>query len=291
MLHYLKFRIYPMTLVLLFILELESSAQTSIAFIGHLNNDVYTDTLIAQYVGNNVHLPSTIRWGRPTKNLPRLTTVYSYPANWKDLQGSFFVDYINNDTIADIVINIKGKFQINDTFRDTSCFLTIFGSEPIAKDTVLIIDKIRIIEATGSQYVEMKKGVMLVDEANRSLSGGRSYKIAKINTSKQERHNIDTRITEQPTPSVSAPEIVIYPNPGQSTITAQFTGIAVGEYSLDVMDVIGVDIHKYPFEVTAKGANTYSIQLDVSLYPTGIYVLRLFTNSKHVISSQFMINH
>ncbi|MBK9247188.1 MAG: T9SS type A sorting domain-containing protein [Ignavibacteria bacterium] len=291
MMQFLKIWKHLMIPILFLILVTSTSAQTSISFIGHLNTDAYPDTLIAKHEGNNVHLPHLIRWGQLSKNLGRRTTVYIYPSNWKEFQGSFFVDHINIDTIADIVFILRGKLQVNESLQDTSLFLTILGGEPIVKDTVLSIDKLQFSEATLSQNVEMKKGIMLIDEANRTFSGGKSYKIAKINTAKLEIKNTDNRIMDQPTLSASTPKVTIYPNPGQATITAQFTGIAVGEYSLDLMDVVGIDIHKYPFEVTAKGANTYSLQLDVTLFPTGVYVLRLFNNSKHIISSQFIINH
>lgn len=284
---------------LIVLCSVQSQAQTSIAFIGHLNSDQYVDTLISKHEERNVRLPDKILWGQPPnsrKSWERLSTTFTYPTDWKDFRGSFFVDNINRDTISDIVIRLHGKVQNKESnsekesYRDTTLFLTIFGEEPITSNAVVAVHQIQFNEQTKFRTREMKKGTMLLNEAHRDISGFKSYKVARVNTARQEEEEAQKKAQEQSLPIAVTPEISIFPNPAQTTLTIQCNGLASGEYSLDMMNVLGAGIHNYSFEISPKGAGTYSLQLDVSQFSSGVYILRVFDKNNHIISLPFTIH-
>ena len=287
-------------LVLLIVLcSIQTQAQSSIAFVGYLNSDQYVDTLIAKHEGRNVRLPDKILWGQAQnskKKWERLSTTFTYPTDWKDFRASFFVDNINKDTISDIVIRLHGKIQSHESrnekesYRDTTLFLTIFGEEPITSNANLAVHQIQFNEQTKHRTREMKKGTMLLNEAHRDFSGFKSYKLARVNTSRQDEQEAQKKAEEQPLPIAVTPEISIYPNPAQTTLTVLCNGLSTGDYSLDMMNVLGEGIHNHSFEISPKGTGTYSLQLDVSQFSSGVYILRVFDKNNHIISLPFMIH-
>ncbi len=80
-------------------------------------------------------------------------------------------------------------------------------------------------------------------------------------------------------------KIIMYPNPATTKLTIDFTGITETVNSFEILDITGKTMEIS--NLVSENMNTISI--DISKYPNGMYMFRIYTN-KDVVSGKFIKN-
>lgn len=88
----------------------------------------------------------------------------------------------------------------------------------------------------------------------------------------------------EPNPKIVG--ILIYPNPGSNTVTIEISSVNTNDIKIKIVDILGKEI--YMDEI--KNYNgSYSFELDISKFSTGIYILHLQAE-KDNIARKFVVD-
>jgi hypothetical protein len=202
-------------------------------------------------------------------------TEIRYPA-WHELSGSPSFQQFNGDSLSDIIIHFRGKAGDSINRHDTARSLAIFGQNGLDTLAVLDIGTMETFQSEPFFAMDLRLGIDLIDPAVRDLSGITSYELASPSI------DVGPADTTAPPPPVTMTAGVgtesrgvfhIYPNP--AGLAAQVEGMDVppGEYQVEIVAVNG---HTYlRQDVVVEGSGNLFKTLDVSLVPSGYYVVRL----------------
>lgn len=275
-----------------------TDADEKIIFIGILNFDCYPDTVRGEKSGNDGYLPGNIRWGRSRglddscsgKTPPRKQvkeTRFIYPA-WKITGASVAFQSINGDSLADIIIHIKGKIpgEENEMLRS----VVLFGQHSIDTVPVIHIGQIGRFQTEPFFAMDLVRGSELTRAGTRDLSGTTSYILEPV--------AIDLSRSDSLPPPPAAPLagidrrealVRLYPNPAQNTMGIEAGGLAAGTYILEVISVNGDVVLRE--EVRISPGEELQKTLDLKHVATGYYVVRIESGEGSIGTWPVIITH
>ena len=273
----------------------------TILFVGNLNFDCFPDTVTAASGGTipSRRLPTSIHWGAPRRivtydpatgrrdttiadsscaEIPSLAhhvsvTTIHYPA-WDQLSGAVAFNRMNDDSLDDMTLFIRGTVGDSLHRADTLRALLVFAQEGLDTLPVLDVAPIDGFQVAPFFAMELRKGSELVEPDVRDMSGVTSYVIQPVALDLGEHHQ-DTVGQGSPGDSIPAQPIRlrVYPNPTGGAAQVEVDSIPPGDYDVDVVAVNGhVYLHQ---EVSVTVAGALFQTLDLHALPVGFYVVRI----------------
>lgn len=244
--------------------------------IEHLNDDSVKDTIIGYSDNSRVFLPKKIIWGKDTteNNIPdslkKVESNINYP-NWNLLGGSCSFDFVNSDTLIDIVLIIKGQLVIDSTnYKDTTTAIVIFGRRGLDTLSEFDLSIIDTFQTTPFISMKMRIGHEITDGAYRDYSSQASYVLKKIiiTDTSLAPPIIITNKTE-----INTSEVKIYPNPAVYFTNVELNRIAPGSYQMSLITIDGRLVEEFRLETSEYGNITKIINFES--YATGKYILNI----------------
>lgn len=267
-----------------------------ILYVGKVDNDCIPDTIIGEKRSRTVTTIQSIRWGigkcneptEPKKHPPHYypVTLFNYP-DWQLKQSSSFFTNLNNDSLIDIGITIKGTINNDTSSKDTTALLLIFGQSKLKEQPFIIIndihDNMRQFKAK-----KWKKGTDLTDAKVRDNSGRTSYKLPHYDTdySKDDKEDKTFTLNAQEI-QYSDLSMTLYPNPAAHFVQIELKEVLPGNYQVDFYTTNAELIASKEFYCGSKEDIIQNI--DVDKISSGMYVARLYHNGLLVSSYPFIV--
>jgi len=267
--------------------------------IVHLNFDCYKDTIRGRLDRRSAWLPTEIRWGRnPAADSATrrgddvvdqchngivdarrvVVTSIVWPA-WERRTASLAVQRVNEDSLPDLVIYLRGRIVVGRAVIDSVRPLVIFGQHGL--DTVPTIELERIGSFQTDPFIamELDRSQDLRSREQRDLTGRSSYRFPKLEVAVG-RPDTSQRAPGQPVASVASGNVRVYPNPSTYSTQVELSSLPEGRYLVEVVAVNGrVEFHA---DVLMASGQSILQRLDVSRLATGYYIIRISAVSGRV---------
>lgn len=261
--------------------------------VGNFNFDHALDTLIGCASKNRQFYPAYILWGKDAADttiadsLKFKSTKLIYPT-WNSLRVRSGVDFVNPDTLNDIILVIWGRLQINSvTYKDTATSMVIFGKRGF--DTLCSIDLngLPVFQSTPFVAAKLRINYEFKEGKKRDLSEITSYVISDHSYS-------DTSGYENPINSINEPlkdnsNIKVYPNPSIYYIDVEVNEIPPGQYNIKIYDLSGNSLFEQI--VRTKSMGDIAQRINTDNIPNGSYLLVVSSGNKMIGKYQLIILH
>ncbi len=260
-----------------------------ILYIGRLNFDCIDDTLIASRSSTdlNQYNPAFIAWGRwdsvglyPCQpdtghHVPKLPTTYITYPSWSDLHCDVAFERLNEDSVADMIFFVSGKYTSGSTTRDTVRALLVFGQNKLDSVGVVNLGLLGLAQSTPYVAMELLPDQHFVERAPRDPSGGSSFVLNPI------VQYIPSQRMSPPTDvaGVANPwSVRVYPNPAVYSTNLEITAVPPGDYRVDIISSSGALQRRQMLTIGESGE--FMRILDLQSMPSGYYVVQLFSADK-----------
>ena len=258
-------------------------------FIGHINTNKSIDTIIGKAGYDRKFIPRYILWGSDTTNndypdsLKLKRTDIIYP-NWYSLKVKLNVDFLNSDTLNDMMFIMWGKLMIDSAnYKDTVKSLVIFGQKGLDTLHTINISQMDTLQIEPFIAMKLRMGTDLTDCQIRDFSYKPSYIINKINTDNYQQGGTNSIIDK------ILPSVKIYPNPAIYYTNLELNQIKPGKYKIEIISLNGVLIEIQQFE--NQRVEKITSVLNLQNLATGIYYLKISTDNELIGTYPLIIVH
>lgn len=262
--------------------------------VANLNNDRTQDTIVGVADSRLKFLPKYIRWGKDTSDhsipdsLKLAQTNISYP-EWIDFTGVCMLDYINQDTLLDIVLVLWGTLDTSSQQpMDTSIALVIFGKHGLNTISQINISDIDTFQIQPFVAMKLRMGHELTNSIVRDMSYKASYELNDI--------NLDVDTSSHPPPGITdkqaddkKPDIRIYPNPAIYYTNVELNNIPPGTYRIQIISMQGSLLNEQ--QITSETRGGLIKQIVLSDIASGSYLLRIFGDNKIIGDFPIIVLH
>jgi hypothetical protein len=300
---------------------------TRVLFVGTLNFDCYRDTVVGWADDDHRMLPRAIHWGAapahadsaadsacasptPARARVRVTEI-RYP-EWNRVTATASFMRMNDDTLADIVLILRGK--PNDTWRahrnldgvmrsDSLRMLLIPGQQALDSIRTLNLASIGSFQSEPYFALELSEGTDVVDPAVRDASGAKSYEVKPVQLDVHKKKEKDSTHQQGPGPQnnpgspnnpgpqtagayatgADGPVLVrLFPNPASTDASVSARPLSPGSYTIEIIATNGQTAATQQIDVTTS--RDLLSTFDVSRLASGYYLVRL-SSRDHIIGS------
>lgn len=253
-------------------------AATDVLFIGHLDPDALSDTVVGVATGDLRMLPVAINWGVPASmpdgrpddgaTFSSVRTELRYPFGDSTV-GSFAIEDVNADRISDVIVFYQSASS------DSMRIVALIGQR--ALHDVMIVDMGAIprgVQLHPFASIDITSVDLLTDASVRDLSGvlSRSWR------------SLDLPVRDEPAsttpPSSLADWMLLFPNPASTMATFESGRLSRGEYLVEVVDVNVSVVESRAIVVESERAVTGSV--DLATHPKGMYLVRIRSGDRVV---------
>jgi Secretion system C-terminal sorting domain len=281
--------------------EQGESPFTRVLFTGHLNFDCHNDTVVGIADEDHHYLPSAIHWGQggagadsacasaTPKHMRARVTEFRYP-RWKHITGSVSFVQMNEDTLADMVLLLWGRYEHGNTRRDSSRALLVPGQQGIDSIRTVNLESIGRFQSEPYFALELVEGTDIINPSVREFSGLKSFELKSMELDVRQRR--DSLGPQVPIPvagvAVETPVTVrLFPNPASNSTSVVAGSIAPGIYTIEVISANGQPALRREIEVASSRDLLSTI--DVSDLASGYYVVRLSSREKFLGSYPIIV--
>lgn len=276
--------------------------EEQLLFFGELNFDCYPDSVFGNRAADGSgFLPRRILWGRSTRDsltdrdtacLRRTAirkqlreTLITYDG-WDIRGGSVAFQRLNNDSLSDIVIHLRGVIKKKDK-EDEQVLrsIALFGQHSLDSLPVLALGSIERFQTYPFFAMDLAKGSELNKPGRRDLSGRTSYVLEPVLLDLG-NHKQDSALG-MPGGPVAGMErqyvtaIKIYPNPAGDALSVQAAGLHAGSYAVKVIGVNGeIELTR---AMRVEDSGELRGILDVSQLASGHYAVRIENDGGGVV--------
>lgn len=252
----------------------QQSGVESATVVAHLNADGRRDTVYCRELGDGSFLPSRIAWGSDSGATAAASATRILYPGWQGLRGSVAVLKYNEDTLADVLLFLRGTDTTGGVRRDTVRRLVIFGQERLKDRPTIVLTQVARTQTTPFFSLDLTSGMHLVEARAREVSRRRSYRLAHlqfdVNDTSDEGVPLPAPLADEPP---STEWVLIYPNPAIYSTTLEASLSTPG---LCEVRVIAIDGRNILHRTVAVGTTGRIFErLDVSEVPSGFYELRI----------------
>lgn len=257
------------------------------------NDDAVKDTIIAVADYHLKYLPKSIIWGKDTTDngipdsLKVPETLIIYP-NWNDLTGAVMIDKLNQDSLFDIILILWGKTSTDTSnIKDTATAIVIFGRRGLDTLQYLNIANLDSFQILPFVAMKLRIGHEFTNAKVRDMSYQTSYQFNKIDL------NIDTASVPPPIINIMEAEesaqIKIYPNPAVYYTDIEINLIKPGKYYIQICDINGKTLKEQT--ISSEKTGDLINRINLTDFASGSYIIRVFTEQKHIGSYQIILVH
>ncbi len=280
------------------ITPIDHDPQTDLVlFIGAINPDCFPDTVLGSVTPDHAgYLPHAIRWGMPNPatqgrpvpgcpdrspgdSRPRQTTI-TYPDHWDIRGGAVAFQHLNDDSLIDIVLHLRGTLandrtdDASDDPREQRRAIALFGQQGLDTIPLIALEELRRFQTHPFVAMELVVGSELTHPAVRDLSGQTSYLLEpialRINEPEASRLLAASSVAGLEQHAIA---IQVVPNPSSTALRVEATGITGGAYRLELVSLSGAVEQRTT--ITLAPGERLGHTLEVAQVPSGSYVVRI----------------